>query len=113
MTLLEFLRYEQRLTGTKIGCREGDCGAYTVLVGALENDTIKYQSITSCISPLGNAHGKHIVSVEGTNLQSKLTAQQEAMKANYATQCGFYTPGFVVSLTGFALSNSKKTTAMH
>jgi xanthine dehydrogenase small subunit len=41
MTLLEFLRYEQRLTGTKIGCREGDCGAYTVLVGALENDTIK------------------------------------------------------------------------
>ena len=107
MTLLDFVRYEQRLTGTKIGCREGDCGACTVLVGTLKNDSIEYQSITSCISPLGNAHGKHIVTVEGTNLKDKLTTAQEAMKANYATQCGFCTPGFVVSLTGFALSNSE------
>ncbi|OUS03535.1 (2Fe-2S)-binding protein [Flavobacteriales bacterium 33_180_T64] len=109
MTLLDFVRYEQRLTGTKIGCREGDCGACTVLVGSLNNhETIDYQSITSCISPLGNAHGKHIVTVEGANLQNKLTTVQEAMKANYATQCGFCTPGFVVSLTGFALSSSEK-----
>ncbi|WGD33574.1 FAD binding domain-containing protein [Olleya sp. YS] len=107
MTLLDFVRYEQRLTGTKIGCREGDCGACTVLVGSLKNDTIEYQSITSCISPLGNAHGKHIVTVEGTNLKDKLTTAQEAMKANYATQCGFCTPGFVVALTGYALSNSE------
>jgi xanthine dehydrogenase small subunit len=108
MTLLDFVRYEQRLTGTKIGCREGDCGACTVLVGSLKNNVIDYQSITSCISPLGNAHGKHIVTVEGTNLKHKLTTAQEAMKANYATQCGFCTPGFVVALTGFALSNSEK-----
>ena len=108
MTLLDFVRYEQRLTGTKIGCREGDCGACTVLVGTLENDKISYQSITSCISPLGNAHGKHIVTVEGTNLKDKLTTAQSAMKDNYATQCGFCTPGFVVSLTGFALSTNKK-----
>lgn len=110
MTLLDFVRYEKRLTGTKIGCREGDCGACTVLVGKLKNnDTIEYQSITSCISPLGNAHGKHIVTVEGTNLSESLTAAQEAMKNNYATQCGFCTPGFVVSLTGFALSDCKKS----
>ena len=108
MTLLDFVRYQQRLTGTKIGCREGDCGACTLLVGSLKaNGTIEYQSITSCISPLGNAHGKHIVTVEGTNLKDKLTTAQEAMKANYATQCGFCTPGFVVALTGFALSNSE------
>lgn len=110
MTLLDFVRYEQRLTGTKIGCREGDCGACTVLVGTFQDDfNIQYQSITSCISPLGNAHGKHIVTVEGTNLQNKLTAAQNAMKDNYATQCGFCTPGFVVSLTGFALSNTEKS----
>ncbi|MEJ2113222.1 MAG: FAD binding domain-containing protein [Flavobacteriaceae bacterium] len=109
MTLLDFVRYEQRLTGTKIGCREGDCGACTVLVGTLnENEKITYQSITSCISPLGNAHGKHIVTVEGTNLKDKLTSTQNAMKDNYATQCGFCTPGFVVSITGFAMSNVEK-----
>ena len=108
MTLLDFVRYQQRLTGTKIGCREGDCGACTVLVGTLKaNGIVDYQSITSCISPLGNAHGKHIVTVEGTNLKDKLTTAQEAMKANYATQCGFCTPGFVVALTGYALSNSE------
>jgi xanthine dehydrogenase small subunit len=109
MTLLDFVRYEQRLTGTKIGCREGDCGACTVLIGSLKNNAIHYQSITSCISPLGNAHGKHIVTVEGTNLENTLTLAQQAMKDNYATQCGFCTPGFVVSLTGFALSNTDKT----
>jgi len=107
MTLLDFVRYDQRLTGTKIGCREGDCGACTVLVGELNKGILEYQSITSCISPLGNAHGKHIVTVEGTNLTNKLTTAQEAIKANYATQCGFCTPGFVVALTGFALSNSQ------
>ncbi len=109
MTLLDFVRYEQRLTGTKIGCREGDCGACTVLVGTLTPEgTIKYQSITSCISPLGNAHSKHIVTIEGTNLKNSLTAAQLAMKENHATQCGFCTPGFVVSLIGFSLSHKEK-----
>jgi len=108
-TLLDFVRYKQRLTGVKIGCREGDCGACSVLVGTLQaNNTIEYSSITSCISPLGNAHGKHIVTVEGINLKNDLTTVQQAMKDNYATQCGFCTPGFVVSLTGFLASNKEK-----
>ena len=106
MTLLDFIREKRHLKGTKIGCREGDCGACTVLTGSLNsNNTVDYQSITSCISPLGNAHGKHIVTIEGVNLDQDLTAPQKAMSDNSATQCGFCTPGFVVSFTGYALSN--------
>ncbi len=106
MPLLDFIRREQRLTGTKIGCREGDCGACTVLAGSLQEDgTVHYRSITSCISPLGNAGGKHIVTVEGVNLPNKLNVSQQAMKEQNGTQCGFCTPGFVVSLTGFCLNH--------
>ncbi len=109
MTLLDFIRYEQRLTGTKIGCREGDCGACTTLVGTLNSrGVVEYHSITSCISPLGNAQGKHIVTIEGINLNNELNVAQEAMKFNYATQCGFCTPGFVLALTGFAFSEKEK-----
>lgn len=103
MTLLDFIRDTKQLKGTKIGCREGDCGACTVLVGSLDNNTINYKSITSCISPLGNANGKHIVTIEGVNIDNELNVAQQVMANNYATQCGFCTPGFVVSMTGQVL----------
>ena len=106
LTLLDFVRYEQHLRGTKIGCREGDCGACTVLVGSLEDGKIRYRSVTSCISPLGNAFGKHIVTVDGLQRES-LTRVQEAVVEEGGTQCGFCTPGFTVSLTGYCLSCDK------
>ena len=101
-TLLDFIRYREHLTGTKIGCREGDCGACTVLEGQMDGERISYRSIVSCLTPLGNAHGKHIVTVEGLNTEH-LNPAQKAMVDHGGTQCGICTPGFVVSLTGYTM----------
>jgi xanthine dehydrogenase small subunit len=104
MTVLDFVRYHKDLKGTKIGCREGDCGACTILVGELIDDRVRYRSMTSCLMPLANAAGKHIVTVEGINPDDgSLTPVQQAMVDENGTQCGFCTVGFVMSLTGFCL----------
>ena len=109
MTMLDFVRYHQHLTGTKIGCREGDCGACTILVGELINNELHYQSMTSCLMPIANAAGKHIVTIEGINFPDGLNPIQQAMADEGATQCGFCTPGFIVSLAGFCLGNQAVT----
>jgi xanthine dehydrogenase small subunit len=109
VVLLDYIRYHKHFMGTKIGCREGDCGACTVLVGEIRDDELCYRSMTSCLVPLSNAHGKHIVTVEGINFESELNPVQHAMAQEGATQCGFCTPGFVVSLAGFCLNNTKAT----
>jgi xanthine dehydrogenase small subunit len=111
MVLLDLVRYQEHLTGTKIGCREGDCGACTVLVGELINGALRYESMTSCLMPIGNVEGKHIVTIEGTNPSPGLNPMQQAMADEGATQCGFCTPGFVVSLAGFCLSDKEATQA--
>src|SRR3954453_4394979 len=93
-TVLDFVRYHKNLKGTKIGCREGDCGACTVLVGELTNDSVRYRTQTSCLMPLANARGKHIVTVEGINKpDGELTEVQQAMVDQSGTQCGFCTVG--------------------
>lgn len=111
VTVLDFIRKHQQLPGTKIGCREGDCGACTVLVGALKKSELHYQSMTSCLMPMANAHGKHIVSVEGVNGEH-LTPVQDALVRHGGTQCGFCTIGFVMSLTGFALTGKDREKAI-
>jgi xanthine dehydrogenase small subunit len=109
-TVLDFVRYHKNLKGTKIGCREGDCGACTVLVGELKGDSVKYRTMTSCLMPIGNAAGKHIVTVEGINKENgELTAVQQAMVDESGTQCGFCTVGFVMSLTNFCIDDTPKT----
>ena len=108
--MLDFVRYHKNLKGTKIGCREGDCGACTILVGELNDDSVKYLSMTSCLMPLANASGKHVVTVEGINKSDgELTEVQQAMVENSGTQCGFCTVGFVMSLTGFCVDETPKT----
>ncbi|GAA4746454.1 FAD binding domain-containing protein [Flavisolibacter ginsenosidimutans] len=102
--LLDYIRYHRHLMGTKIGCREGDCGACTVLIGEIKNDQVEYSAVTSCLTALANVQGKHVVTIEGLNGDG-LNPIQQAMSDESATQCGFCTPGFVVSLAGFCLSN--------
>lgn len=104
--LLDYIRYDQLQKGTKIGCREGDCGACTVLIGEEKNGQMNYQQVTSCLTPIGNVAGKHVVSVEGLNMIDP-TPVQQAMIDEAGTQCGFCTVGFVVSLSSFCLSNHK------
>jgi xanthine dehydrogenase small subunit len=108
MVLADYIRYKECLTGTKLGCREGDCGACTVLVGTRVGSEVIYESVTSCLMPLGNAESKHIVTVEGVNI-IRLNKIQEAMIKEGGTQCGFCTPGFIVSLCGFVLSKGAKS----
>jgi xanthine dehydrogenase small subunit len=109
MVLLDFIRYHQHLMGTKIGCREGDCGACTILVGELKDSHLQYESMTCCLMPLANAAGKHIVTIEGINLPQGLNPVQQAMLEAGGTQCGFCTPGFIMSMAGFCLSGKPAT----
>jgi|WetSurMetagenome_2_1015567.scaffolds.fasta_scaffold16279_2 xanthine dehydrogenase small subunit len=104
IVLLDFIRKHKHLTGTKEGCKEGDCGACTVLVGNLVNDKLEYHSVNSCLLPLGNIKNTHIVTIEGLNGTNLNHIQADFIKEG-ASQCGFCTPGFIVSLTGYLINS--------
>lgn len=104
--LLDFIRKEKHLTGTKEVCKEGDCGACTVLLGELVDGKVKYKTVTSCIYPVGNCQGKHVVTIEGIN-KHELLLQQQIFADENASQCGFCTPGFIMSFTFYLLNNTK------
>ena len=97
MTLLRFLRTKARLAGTKEGCASGDCGACTVLV---KDENASWYSVNSCITLLGQIVGKSVLTTEGLGSADNLHPVQQAMVDCHGSQCGFCTPGFVMSLAG-------------
>jgi xanthine dehydrogenase small subunit len=100
-TLLEVLREDLHCTGTKEGCNEGDCGACTVVLGEAQGEHIKYSAVNSCIRMAHSVKGLALWTAEDIAAQDgTLHPAQQAMVAQHASQCGFCTPGFVMSLFG-------------
>ncbi|MGC1174688.1 xanthine dehydrogenase small subunit [Polaromonas sp.] len=100
-TLLEVLREDLACTGTKEGCGEGDCGACTVVVGEAEGDHLRYKAVNSCIKLAHSVDGLALWTVEDlAAADGTLHPAQEAMVQCHGSQCGFCTPGFVMSLFG-------------
>ncbi|MFT3989679.1 xanthine dehydrogenase small subunit [Aestuariivirga sp.] len=102
-TLLDYLRLEEKSRGTKEGCNEGDCGACTVVLGTPGDGRVIYEAVNACILMLGQIDGKELVTVDDLAREGALHPVQQAMVDFHASQCGFCTPGFVMSL--FALSH--------
>lgn len=109
MTVAEYLRYKKGLTGTKVVCSEGDCGACTILVARMGEKTLsQYKAINSCISFMYLLDKSHLITVEGLKKDEKLHPVQQAMVENHGAQCGFCTPGFICAMASLTEDAKKE-----
>src|SRR5262249_36241616 len=99
-SLSDFLRHELQLTGTKVVCAAGDCGACTVLVGRPDAQGLHYDTVDACIQFLYQLDCRHVVTVEGLQTDGDLHPVQRAIVEHHGSQCGYCTPGFVMALAG-------------
>ena len=97
-TFLDYLRLQERSLGTKEGCAEGDCGACTIALGRVRDGRLSYEPVNACILLLGQVDGAEIVTVDDLATQGGLHPVQAALVAHHGSQCGFCTPGIVMSL---------------
>jgi len=109
MTVLRYIREVERATGSKEGCAEGDCGACTVVVAELIDEKLNFQSVNSCIQLLGMMDGKALLTIESLKEEQQLHLAQQAMVEEHGSQCGFCTPGFVMSIFAGAQNGVKPT----
>jgi xanthine dehydrogenase small subunit len=106
-TVLDYLRLDEKSKGTKEGCNEGDCGACTVTIGSLKHGKLVFEPANACILLMGQLDGKELITVDDLAVDGTLHAVQQAMVDLHGSQCGFCTPGIVMSL--FTLFHSAET----
>ncbi|RXG70722.1 Xanthine dehydrogenase, partial [Armadillidium vulgare] len=112
MSLLTYLREKIRLCGTKSGCNEGGCGSCTVMVSKFDHkkEKIKHYSVNACLTPIGTLHGLAVTTVEGIgSTKTRLHPVQERIAKAHGSQCGFCTPGFVMSMYTLLRNNPEPT----
>ncbi len=108
LTLLQYIREYKKQTGTKEGCAAGDCGACTVVLAEPNADytSLHYRTVNSCITVMSAVHGKQLILVEHLSSGKKLHPVQQALVDNHGSQCGFCTPGFIMSMFALYHTNS-------